>query len=280
MRASSAFSFAGSGRREASTALRVVGVVAVAAVLRPPIAGVGPVLSEVQQDLRLSAAAVSALTALPVLCFGAGAFAGPARRLGLYAALAAVLAVLAAGLLMRVAQGPTVLVAGTVVAGAAIAVANVLLPAGVKQDFPRHVGVMTGLYTATLSGFAAVAALTAVPLSSWTTSGWRGSLLTWGGVAVLALLLWLPQLRSRASRPATLVAPHPAHRLLLSPQALALTVFMGLQSLTFYSVLTWLPALLTDAGWSPVEAGARARSRRSPTAGTNAANRSSGPQKN
>jgi CP family cyanate transporter-like MFS transporter len=213
----------------------VVGVVAVAEVLRPPIAGVGPVLGEVQQDLGLSAATVSALTALPVLCFGAGAFAGPAlaRRLGVDRALAAVLAALAAGLLIRVAEGAAVLVLGTALAGAAIAVANVLLPAVVKQDFPRRVGLMTGLYTATLSGFAALAALTAVPLSQWTAIGWRGSLLAWGGVAVLALLLWLPQLRRRASRPPALAAPHPARRLLLNTQALALSVFMGLQSLTF-----------------------------------------------
>jgi CP family cyanate transporter-like MFS transporter len=236
----------------------VVGVVAVAAVLRPPIAGVGPILGEVQRDLGLSAATVSALTALPVLCFGAGAFAGPAlaRRLGVDRALAAVLAALAAGLLIRVAEGAAALVLGTALAGAASAVANVLLPAVVKQDFPRRVGLMTGLYTASLSGSAALAALTAVPLSGWTASGWRGSLLVWGGVAVLALLLWLPQLRGRASRRPALAAPHPARRLLLNTQALALSVFMGLQSLVFYSVLTWLPSLLSDAGWSPAESGA------------------------
>jgi CP family cyanate transporter-like MFS transporter len=245
-------------RREPSTALRVVGVVAVAAVLRPPIAGVGPVLGDVQRDLGLSAATVSALTALPVLCFGAGAFAGPAlaRRLGMDRALAAVLFALAGGLLFRVAAGPAVLVAGTAVAGGAIAVANVLLPSVVKQDFPRRVGLMTGAYTATLSGFAALAALTAVPLAGWTASGWRGSLLSWGGLAVLALLLWLPQLRSRGSRPAALAAPHLARRLLRNRQALALTLFMGLQSLCFYSVLTWLPSLLVDAGWSAAGAGA------------------------
>lgn len=245
-------------RAASSLALRVAGVVAVASVLRPPIAGVGPVLAEIRADLGLSATTVSVVTALPVLCFGAGAFAGPAvaRRLGVDRAIAAVLLALAAGLVVRVAGGPALLIAGTVVAGGAIAVANVLLPAVVKQDFPSRVGIVTGVYTATLSGVAALAALLAVPLADWTGQGWRGSLLVWGGVTVAALLVWLPQLPRRRTAAEPAAAPAPARQLLRNHRALALTAYMGLQSACFYSMLTWLPSLLTDNGWSPVAAGA------------------------
>lgn len=238
--------------------LRVVGVVAVAAVLRPPIAGVGPVIGPLRDDLALSATAVSALTALPVLCFGAGAFAGPAlaRRLGTDRALAAVLLLLTVGLGVRVLGGPGLLVAGTVAAGIAIAVANVLLPAVVKQDFPGRVGAMTGVYTATLTGAAALGALLAVPLAEWTGLGWRGSLGAWTAVAAAAVLLWAPQLvrgDGPHSAPAT---PQPARRLLRNGRAWAVTAFMGLQSFAFYSFLTWLPSLLVDTGYSPAAAGA------------------------
>lgn len=238
--------------------LRVVGVVAVSTVLRPPIAGVGPVIGPLRDDLALSATAVSALTALPVLCFGAGAFAGPAlaRRLGTDRALAAVLALLTVGLGVRVLGGPGLLVAGTAAAGMAIAVANVLLPAVVKQDFPRRVGTMTGIYTATLTGTAALAALLAVPLMTWTGLGWRGSLGAWTVVAAAALLLWAPQLAAGSGPRAAPSTPHPARRLLRNGVAWAVTAFMGLQSFAFYSFLTWLPSLLIDQGYSPAAAGA------------------------
>src|SRR5207248_2164580 len=128
--------------------------------------------------------------------------------------------------LLRPSGGAGVLVVGTVAAGAAIAVANVLLPAVVKQDFPERVGLMTGLYTSVLSGAAAVAALVAVPLESWTGGGWRGSLLAWGGVALLVLLAWLPQLRTRHLRAPAVAAPQRARALLGNRRALALAAFM------------------------------------------------------
>jgi MFS transporter, CP family, cyanate transporter len=236
----------------------VCGVVAVAVVLRPPIASVGPVLDDVQLDVGLSESEVSLLTALPVLCFGAGAFAGPwvARRLGIDGALAAVLAVVAFAALVRVTGGPAVLFGGTILAGAGIAVANVLLPAVVKADFPGRVGLMTGIYTGTLSGAAAFAALVAVPVAEWRGVGWRWSLGLWGVVAAVSLLVWLPQLLGRHARPSALAAPHPARRLLANRTALAVSGFMGLQSLGFYAVLTWLPSLLRDNGYSAGTAGA------------------------
>jgi MFS transporter, CP family, cyanate transporter len=241
-----------------SSLLRALAVVAVAVVLRPPIAAVGPVLADVRSDLGLSAGAVSLLTALPVLFFGLGAFAGPwaAERLGMERALGVVLGVLTVAAVARVTAGPAVLFVGTVVTGAAIAVANVLLPAVVKADFPRHVGLMTGVYTGALSGAAALAALVAVPVAGWRGLGWRGSLGLWGVVAAVALVLWLPQLLRRDDPAVTLAAPHPARRLLRNGCALAVTAYMGFQSLGFYAVLTWLPSLLTDHGYSPTAAGA------------------------
>lgn len=241
-----------------SAVLRILGVLAVASVLRPPVASVGPIIDEVGDALALSAPAVGLLTALPVMCFGAGAFAGPAlaRRLGVDGALTAVLVLLTAALLLRVTAGPSLLFLGTVVAGGSIAVANVLLPAVVKQDFPSRAGFMTGLYTSVLSGAAALAALLAVPLVTWTGLGWRGSLGTWGLVAAVALLVWLPQLWGRPARPTSTETPHPASALLRNRRALALAAFMGLQSLGFYAILTWLPSLLRDSGYSAGTAGA------------------------
>jgi CP family cyanate transporter-like MFS transporter len=50
--------------------------------------------------------------------------------------------------------------------------------------------------------------------------------------------------------------PGAAVSLLRNRVALALTAFMGLQSISFYVCLSWLPSLLQDAGYSSTAAGA------------------------
>lgn len=113
----------------------VLGVVTVATVLRPLVVTVGPVLPDLRQDLGMGATAAALLTALPVACFGIGAFAGPAlsRRLGIDTALTAAMALLVVGAVIRVLGGTAWLFTGTVLVGAAIAVGNVLLPAPVLK---------------------------------------------------------------------------------------------------------------------------------------------------
>jgi cyanate permease len=136
-------------------------VVALAALnLRPAVASVGPVLPEMRADVPLSGTGAAVLTFAPVLCFGVLAGVAPrlARRLGIEPVLLAVMVAIAAGLAVRVLGGPLLLFVGTVVAGGAIAVGNVLVPPLVKRDFPDRVGLMMGVYTMTVSGAAAVAA--------------------------------------------------------------------------------------------------------------------------
>jgi MFS transporter, CP family, cyanate transporter len=241
-----------------SAALRIAGVLALALMLRPSIAGVGPIIDDIQDGLGLPSAAVSLLTALPVLCFGFGSLLGPAlaRRIGVEWSLGVVLGLLAVALLIRVLDGPGLLFGGTVLAGGAVAVMNVLLPRLVKQDFAEHAGLITGLYTAVLGAGAAIAALLAVPLESWTGHGWRGSLFGWGVVGVIATAVWLPQLRGVRAVAASVEIDPPAGGLLRNVSAWALTAFMGLQSLSFYVCLAWLPSLLRDAGYSHTASGA------------------------
>ncbi len=133
-----------------------IAIALVAANLRPALASVGPVLG----DLHLSGTTAALLTALPVVCLGALAATAPAlaRRWGMEAVVALALGGVIAGLLPRVSGGVPVLFAGTVLASGAIAVANVLLPAVIKRDFPGRGGTMMGVYSMSLSGSAAVAA--------------------------------------------------------------------------------------------------------------------------
>jgi CP family cyanate transporter-like MFS transporter len=235
--------------------LLAVAVVLVAVNLRPAVAGVGPVLPDLRAGLPLSGTGAAVLTTLPVLCFGLLATAAPrlVRRFGIEPVLVGAMLALAAGALGRVLDGPAALFAGTVVAGGAIAVGNVLIPPLVKRDFPDRTGVMMGVYTMAVSGAAAVAAGLAVPLAGATGLGWRGALGAWAVPALVAGLAWLPRLRGR-TRPsaASSATRRPLWR---SPLAWQLTVFFGLQSLSFYAVLGWLPSMYRDFGSSPATAG-------------------------
>ena len=88
------------------------------------------------------------------------------------------------------------LYAGTVVAGAGIALAGTLLPGVVKTVFPaRRSGLGTGLTMVAMMGLAAVASATAVPLAD-ALGGWSASLLAWAPLAALALLAWVPMARA------------------------------------------------------------------------------------
>ena len=235
-----------------------VAIALVAANLRPALASVGPVLSDIRADLGLSGTGASLLTSLPVICLGVVAAAAPvlSRRWGSERVIAAVAAVIAVSLLLRVVDGRVVLFAGSIVAAGAIAVANVLIPALIKRDFSGHTGMMTGVYTMALSGAAAIAAGVTVPLSEATDQGWRSGLAFWAIPAAVAfvvwtLLVWLPARRDPTDAP----PPGVQGSLLRDRLAWQITIYFGLQSLSFYSVLSWLPSIYRDAGYDPATAG-------------------------
>jgi CP family cyanate transporter-like MFS transporter len=222
--------------------------------LRPAVASVGPVLQELREQVPLSGTGAALLTTIPVLCFGLLALAAPrlAQRAGIEPVLMVVLLTLMAALLVRVADGSPLLFFGTVVAGGAIAVGNVLLPPLIKRDFPARAGLMMGVYSMTVSGSAAVASGATVPLGDLVGLGWRGALGIWAVPAAVAGLAWLPQLRGHTVPPRTEAA---GPSLLRSPLAWQVTIFFGLQALSFYAVLAWLPTLYREEGYTAAAAG-------------------------
>jgi CP family cyanate transporter-like MFS transporter len=234
--------------------LVVVGIVLASLNLRPALANVSPLLAEIMADLRLSPTGGGLITTVMVLCLGIGAPAAAVaeRRLGLERTLVVALATLAAGTLLRSAGGTTELYAGAAVAGCGIAVLNVIMPALVRQYFPDRIGLLTGTYVTGLSLGAALAASFTVPLEHAIGGGWRPAAAAIAPLAVLAILVWLPQLRQRH---VVLPARRSIRTLLRARITWYVTGFMGLQSLTFYTSLAWLPEILRDAGLAATEAG-------------------------
>jgi MFS transporter, CP family, cyanate transporter len=237
-------------------AVLIVAVVLTALNLRPAITSVGPLLDEARDSLDTSATWAGVLTTIPVLCFAAAGIAAPmlARRLGIGAAIGLALILVGVGVTVRVLNGPTVVLAGTLVAAAGIAVIGVLIPVVIKGSFPDRIGVMTGVYTAALQGGAMVGfALT--PLLATVFDGWRPAWASWSALSVLALLIWPAAARHLPPATEAGAAQAPPRSLLRSPLAWIVTGFFGLQAFVAFVVMGWLPQVLMDSGVSRGDAG-------------------------
>ena len=242
-----------------------LGVVLVASNLRPAVAAVGPLLHRIEVGEGISNAGASALTTLPVLCYGLVAPVAPllVRRLGFYATVAMALAVLLVGQLLRLVTGVEFLFLGTALAGSAIAIGNVLMPVMVRRDFTARAGTAMSVFSTCLMGCAALAAGVSVPVANALGGGWRPGLGIWAVPAGVAALVWLPALirrrsaGSNAGESAVPVEPRPRDlRLLLrNPLAWQVTLFFAVQSGSFYATLAWLPSIYRSHGYSEAHAG-------------------------
>ena len=236
--------------------LLVLGIVLLAANLRPALTGLTPLIGQIRAATSISYGVAGLLTALPLLAMGVLSPIAPllARRLGMERVLLASMLVLAAGILLRSAGPVTAMFLGTAILGAGIAIGNVLLPGLVKREFPERVGLMTSMYTTALAVSAAIAAGASFPIANQV--GWRGSLALWAIPAFVAAAAWLPRVRyarrANVSPTVTQGVSGPWRSVL----AWQVTLFMGLQSLGYYVVLTWLPEILQEeAGMSAAWAG-------------------------
>lgn len=238
--------------------LLVAGFILAAWNLRPALAGVSPLLTEIMADLRLTPAEGGAITTVMVVCLGLLGPLAPvfASRIGLDRTLLIGLLILAVGIVIRSTDGLVGLYGGAAVAGTAIAIMNVVMPGIVKQHFPTRIGPITGIYVSCLVAGAAATSMVMVPLAE--VVGWRSAA---GSAAVLALLaaaLWAPQ-ALRAGKTPEIAGPSrpgaPYRTLLRSRTTWLVTAFMGLQSLTFYVMLTWVPTIFQSAGLPADQAG-------------------------
>lgn len=231
--------------------------------LRTALSSIPAVESDIEAATGWSATVIGALTMLPVLCMGLFALVVPrlARRIGRRQTVALALALITVALIVRLGGDiPGVLHVSSLVAGIGIALAAGLVPAVVREQLPTQVGVATGLWTAAMMTGAALGGALTVPLAA-ALGSWQAALAAWALPAALALVVWWLVEESDgqrdADRSATLARPPVRVRDLpwRSRPSWALTLYLLLNSVVFYTALAWLAPMHVDNGASAESAG-------------------------
>ena len=229
-----------------------------AANLRTPITVTGPVLENICRTFSLSASEAGLLNFIPLLMFSvlAPCASWLGNRLGLEKTLWGAVWLIALGSLWRISGGEGALWLGTLTLSAGIAAANVLLPPLIKRDFTVHTAKYIGLYASTMALTASLASGTAVPLAQATGAGWKLALGVWLAPVMVALIAWLPLLKPtaapRVGGSSTGVRRKSPWKSWLGWQV---SLFMGLQSLIFYTLIAWFTPYAQDSGFSQLTAG-------------------------
>jgi CP family cyanate transporter-like MFS transporter len=140
----------------------------------------------------------------------------------------------------------------TTISLAGMGIGNVLLPPLIKSYFPDRIGLITSVYAAVIPISAALPSLVAVPVTR--ASGWRFSTAMWAALAVAAAIPWL-MLAGGSQKPIQ-NARHPTYSAGRWPMAWAITIVFGVGALNNYTMIAWLPKILTSSvGVSQGQAG-------------------------
>lgn len=225
--------------------LLLVAVLLLSANLRAPLTSVGVLLPAINDDLQLSAFATSIIAILPLLAFSfASLFAAPvSTKIGLNRTIVYALIVITVGIIFRSLGSSTLLFTGILLIGIGIAFGNVLAPVFIKASFPLQVGIVTALYTVSMNIFGALSSAVSAPIAKATN--YNISLAVIGIVTIITLIIWIIVLQKDKE----VEAPHPiamTSSIWQSPLAWQITLFMGGQSVIFYSLINFLPIILKE----------------------------------
>lgn len=220
--------------------------------LRPQFAGVAPLIPQMRAELNIPFALAGWLTAIPALFLGIMAFIGPtaARAIGVRAAIGASLVLVLIFSIWRASAADAAgVLAATFPIGIGIGLAGALIPGALGQLNRVLYGSAMGVYALGLQIGAGGSVAIAVPLALW-LGGWRPALVVFAAPVLLAGLAWLLAWRFVGGQ------ERAAGETVLPKFSVALVLVFGLQSIAYHSTATWLPARLTEAGWSESGAGA------------------------
>ena len=230
----------------------VLGIVLIGTVLRSPFTALPTILGDIAQGLGVEVSSLGILTSLPLLMFALfSAFASRlAQKIGLEHLFTYCLILLTVGSVIRIFNLP-LLYLGTLIIGASIAIFNVLLPSMIQANQPQKISLLTTLYVTAMGISTAIASYLSVPITQ--ASSWKGLILVLSFLCLVTLLVWLPNHRHN-HRLESQKEKQVKENILKSKDVWAIIIFGGLQSLLFYTSMTWLPTMAVSAGISNSDA--------------------------
>lgn len=221
--------------------------------LRSGISSLGAVLADALTAFGVGGSLAGVITAIPGLFFSVlGLLAVPlATRLGLSRTLLVGMVLSLVGLAARPWVGDIwVFVVLTVFVTVGIALANVLLPAWIKNHGGRHIVALMTVYGSVL-GISGAAG----PLTALLSDDFRWALFLWAVPAALQVIVWLVVVLRVGRDVPTSTSPRMGQAgvdkqvsLWRSPTAVFLMMFFGLQSMHAYIQMGWLPKIYVDNG--------------------------------
>ena len=230
----------------------VLGIVLIGTVLRSPFTALPTILGDIAQGLGVEVSSLGILTSLPLLMFALfSAFASRlAQKIGLEHLFTYCLLLLTVGSVIRIFNLP-LLYLGTLIVGASIAIFNVLLPSMIQANQPQKISLLTTLYVTAMGISTAIASYLSVPITQ--ASSWKGLILVLSFLCLVTLLVWLPNHRHNHHLESQ-KEKQVKENILKSKDVWAIIIFGGLQSLLFYTSMTWLPTMAVSAGISNSDA--------------------------
>ena len=224
----------------------VLGIVLIGTVLRSPFTALPTILGDIAQGLGVEVSSLGILTSLPLLMFAFfSAFASRlAQKIGLEHLFTYCLLLLTIGSVIRIFNLP-LLYLGTLIVGASIAIFNVLLPSMIQANQPQKISLLTTLYVTAMGISTAIASYLSVPITQ--ASSWKGLILVLSFLCLVTLLVWLPNHRHNHHLESQ-KEKQVKENILKSKDVWAIIIFGGLQSLLFYTSMTWLPTMAVSAG--------------------------------
>ncbi|WP_312149294.1 MFS transporter, partial [Empedobacter sp.] len=234
-------------------------VILVSTNLRAPITAVSPILDEMKSVLKIDNFQASLLTSIPLFVFAFCSIlvSKATAKINIRHGLIYSLIILIIGIYVRIYGNISMLYIGSLLIGLGICIGNVLTPAYIKNTFPTKIGIMTGIFSVSMSLIAALASGLSIAIGNWTNLGWKGSLGVWIVAAIAALIIvCIDSLKNKTATQQKIVQSEDVKfNIFKSKQAWNISIFMGLQSLIYYCLVALLPTLLIDFGMTKNNAG-------------------------
>ncbi len=241
-----------------SRGLLLISIFLISTNLRPAIAAIGPLVSQIFADTNISSTMIGLLTMVPVFLMGIGAiYVRQLRvlfgeRFGIL--LGTIMISLSCLARLWFPNNVGLLITATG-AGMGIALIQSLMPGFAKRNFGDATGRVIGLYSTGIVAGASIAAGTAAGLSN--VLDWTGTLAIWSLPSFAAILLWtIASQRAKSEQlPPSYSNETQSQRFWLSGRSWSLMIFFGVGTGAFMLVMAWIPPFYLGLGTERQHAG-------------------------